>query len=159
MSPGTATIIRLVGSLRESITGQTTMREVVEKEIGEEVVAVSALSQGTPPSALSMVTGGALIKLFSPRASKSLPKRFILAVTPDRVVALKGTPISDEDGNDTGAHIRSVIASWDRSEVTATRASEGDGGTLQIPGASIPVFDRSLGDPRERELFMALGSG
>ena len=74
-------------------------------------------------------------------------------------MALKGTPISDEDGNDTGAHIRSVIASWDRSEVTATRASEGDGGTLQIPGASIPVFDRSLGDPRERELFMALGSG
>lgn len=50
-----------------------------------------------------------------------------------------------------------MIASWDRSEVTATRATEGDGGTLQIPGASIPAFDRSLGDPRERELFMALG--
>jgi hypothetical protein len=41
--------------------------------------------------------------------------------------------------------------------VSATRAAEGDGGTLVIPGASIPVFDRSLGDPRERELFMALG--
>lgn len=148
-----------MGSLRESMTGQTTMREVVEKEIGEEVVAVAALSQGTPPSALSMVTGAALVKLFSPRASKALPKRFILAVTPDRVIALKGTPISDEDGNDTGAHIRGVIASWDRGEVSVTRASEGDGGTLQIPGASIPVFDRSLGDPRERELFMALGSG
>lgn len=148
-----------MGSLRESMTGQTTMREVVEKEIGEEVVAVAALSQGTPPSALSLVTGAALIKLISPRASKALPKRFILAVTPDRVVALKGTPISDEDGNDTGAHIRGEIASWDRSEVTATRATEGDGGILQIPGASIPVFDRSLGDPRERELFMALGSG
>lgn len=139
------------------MTGETTMREIVEKEIGEEVVAVSALSQGTPPSALSMVTGAALIKLISPRASKALPKRFILAVTPDRAVALKGTPISDEDGNDTGAHIRGVIATWDRAEVSATRASEGDGGTLQIPGASIPVFDRSLGDPRERELFMALG--
>lgn len=146
-----------MGSLRESMTGETTMREVVEKEIGEEVVAVSALSQGTPPSPLSMVTGAALIKLFSPRASKALPKRFILAVTPDRVVALKGTPISDEDGNDTGAHIRGEIASWNRGEVTATRSADGNGGTLQIPGASIPVFDRSLGDPRERELFMALG--
>jgi hypothetical protein len=147
-----------MGSLRESMTGETTMREVVEREIGEEVVACAALSQGSPPSVLSMVTGAALIKLVSPRASKQLPKRFILAVTPDRVVALKGTPISDEDGNDTGAHIHAEIASWSRDEVTATRSSEGDGGTLIIPGASIPVFDRSLGNPRERELFMALGA-
>ena len=42
-------------------------------------------------------------------------------------------------------------------EVTATRTEGEDGGTLEIPGASIPVFDRSLGNPRERELFMALG--
>lgn len=146
-----------MGSLRESMTGETTMREVVEKELGEEVVAVAALSQGTPPSMLSMVTGAALIKLVSPRASKALPKRFILAVTVDRVVALKGTPISDEDGDDIGAHIRGVIDSWDRAEVSATHSAEGDGGTLQIPGASIPVFDRSIGNPRERELFMALG--
>jgi hypothetical protein len=147
-----------MGSFRESITGETTMREVVEKELGEEVVVVAALSQGTPPSPLSLVTGAALIKLISPRASKQLPKRFILAVTPDRVVALKGTPISDEDGNDTGAHLRGEIASWDRSEVSATRAADGNGGTLAIPGASIPVFDRSLGNPRERELFMALSA-
>jgi hypothetical protein len=147
-----------MGSLRESMTGETTMREVVEKEIGEEVVACAALSQGEPPSVLSMVTGAALIKLVSPRPSNELPKRFILAVTPERVVALKGTPISDEDGNDTGAHIRGEIASWSRDEVTATRSSEGDGGTLNIPGASIPVFDRSLGNPRGRELFMALGA-
>jgi hypothetical protein len=147
-----------MGSLRESMTGETTMREVVEKELGEEVVAAAALSQGKPPSALSMVTGAALIKLISPRPSKALPKRFILAVTVDRVVALKGTPISDEDGNDIGAHIRGEIASWSRNEITATRATEGDGGTLEIPGASIPVFDRSIGNPRERELFLALQS-
>ena len=134
------------------------MGSLREKEIGEEVVACAALSQGTPPSMLSMVTGAALIKLVSPRPAKELPKRFILAVTPDRVVALKGTPISDEDGNDTGAHIRGEIASWSRDEVTAARSSDGDGGTLEIPGASVPVFDRSLGNPRERELFMALGA-
>jgi hypothetical protein len=81
-----------MGSLRESIAGETTMREVVEGELGEEVVAVAALSQGAPPSMLSLVTGSALIKLVSPHPSKELPKRFILAVTPDRVVALKGTP-------------------------------------------------------------------
>jgi hypothetical protein len=147
-----------MGSLRESMTGETTMREVVEKELGEEVVVAAALSQGTPPSMLSMVTGAALIKLISPRPSKQLPKRFILAVTPERVVALKGTPISDEDGNDTGAHIRGEVASWSRGEVTATRSPDGNGGTLNIPGASIPVFDRSLGSPRERELFMALSA-
>jgi hypothetical protein len=124
-----------MGSLRESMTGETTMRKVVEKEIGEEVVVVAALSQGTPPSPLSMVTGAALIKLISPRASKALPKRFILAVTPDR-----------------------VVASWNRGEVTTTRSPDGNGGVLQIPGASIPVFDRPLGNPRERELFMALGA-
>ncbi|HEU5106757.1 MAG TPA: hypothetical protein VFU11_13080 [Solirubrobacterales bacterium] len=148
-----------MGTLRESISGETTMREVVEKELGEEVVACAALSQGTPPSMLSLVTGAALIKLVSPRASKELPKRFILAVTVDKVVALKGTPISDEDGNDNGAHIRGVIATWDRGEVTATPASDDKGGgTLQIPGASVPVFDRSIGNPRERELFMALAA-
>lgn len=148
-----------MGTLRESMTGETTMREVVEKELGEEVVACAALSQGTPPSMLSLVTGAALVKLVSPRASKELPKRFILAVTSDKVVALKGTPISDEDGDDIGAHIRGVIATWDRGEVSAAVSPEGKGGgTLQIPGASIPVFDRSIDNPRERELFMALGS-
>lgn len=147
-----------MGSLRESMTGETTMREIVERELGEEVVVVAALSQGTPPSPLSLVTGAALIKLVSPRSSKQLPKRFILAVTPDRVVALKGTPITDESGDDIGARIKGEIASWNRDEVSATRAADGSGGTLVIPGASIPVFDRSFGNPRERELFMALGA-
>jgi hypothetical protein len=135
------------------------MKAVVEKELGEEVIAAGAMSQGKPPSMASMLTGTALIGLFKPRASKALPKRFLLAVTANRVVALRGTEISDEDGNSTGAHIRGVIATWSRGEVTAVPASPekgSKGGTLQIPGASIPVFDRSLGDPRERELFAAL---
>jgi hypothetical protein len=147
-----------MGSPRESMTGETTMKAVVEEELGEEVVAVAALSQGTPPSMLSMVTGAALIKLISPRPSKALPKRFILAVTADRVVALRGTPISDEDGNDTGAALRGEIASWPRAEVSASTEEGEKGGALQVPGASIPVFDRSLGDPRERQLFEALST-
>lgn len=149
-----------MGSLRDSLTGNTTMEAVVEEELGEEVIAVASLSQGKPPSMLSMITGTALIGLLKPRASKALPKRFLLAVTADRVVALRGTEISDEDGNSTGAAIRGEIASWPRGEVSAVPASteESKGGTLQIPGASIPVFDRSLGDPRERELFAALSA-
>jgi len=145
-----------MGSLRESMTGETTMRAVVEKELGEEVTAVAALSQGKPPSMTAMVTGAALINLITPRASKALPKRFLLAVTPTRVVALKGSPISDEDGKDTGALIKGEIESWKRDEVSARPAPDGKGGTLQIPAASIPVFDRSLGNPRERALFDAL---
>src|SRR5215216_5956997 len=133
-----------MGSLRDSMTGQTTMKAVLEDKLGEEVIAVAALSQGKPPSMLSMVTGTALIGLIKPRASKALPKRFLLAVTADRVVALRGTEISDEDGNSTGAAIRGEIASWPRGEVSAVPASteESKGGTLQIPGATIPVFDR-----------------
>lgn len=149
---------RPMGSLGESMTGTTTMKEIIEKELGEEVVAAAALSQGKPPSMLAMMTGAALIKLVSPRASKELPKRFILAVTADRAVAIQGTPISDEDGNDTGVHYRGEITSWPRSEVSAIASPDGKGGTLQIPGATIPVFDRSLGNPRERELFEALGA-
>jgi hypothetical protein len=42
--------------------------------------------------------------------------------------------------------------------VTATRSSEGNGGILNIQGASVPVFDRSLGNPRETEPFPALGA-
>ena len=148
-----------MGSLRDSLTGNTTMKAVVEEKLGEEVIAVASLSQGKPPSMFSMVTGAALIGLIKPRASKALPKRFLLAATPKRVVALRGTEISDEDGNSTGAVLRGEIASWPRSEVSAVPAStEGEpkGGTLEIPGASIPVFDRSLGNPRERELFDAL---
>lgn len=127
-----------MGTLRESMTGETTMREVVEKELGEEVVACAALSQGTPPSMLSMVTGAALIKLVSPRPSKELPKRFILAVTTDKVVALKGTPISDEDGNDTGAHIRGVVATWSRAEVTAATNPDGKAARCRSPALRSP---------------------
>lgn len=149
-----------MSGFKESIKGNTTMRAVVEESLGEEVVAVAPLSQGTPPSLASMMTGAALVKLFSPRASKSLPKRFILAVTPSRVVAIKGTPISDEDGNDTGAVVRGEIASWPRGAIGAAPAHPGEegkgGGTLLIDGESIPVFDRTLGHPRERELFDAL---
>jgi hypothetical protein len=100
--------MREMGSLRESMTGETTMREVVEKELGEGVVAVAALSQGTPQRHRRPHQGRD--RFLEPRRSDRRP-----------------------DGG-------------------------GDGGTLQIPGASIPVFDRSLGNPRERELFMALGA-
>ena len=78
---------------------------------------------------------------------------------PTRVIALKGTPLSDEDGRDLGARVGGEIASWDRSEVSASISPDGKGGTLRIPGAEVPVFDRTLGSDRERELFEALGGG
>jgi hypothetical protein len=148
-----------MGSMRESLIGRTTMKAVVEKELGEEVIAVGALRQGKPPSMVSMLTGAALIGLVRPRASKALPKRFLLAVTADRIVALGGAPVSDEDGNDTGAIVRGECGSWARGEVSVTDipADDSPGATLQIPGASIPVFDPNIGDPDERKLFAALG--
>ena len=138
--------------------GEKSVKRSVEEKVGEKVVAAAALSQGTPPSMLSMVTGAALIKLVSPRACKELPKRFLLAVTPSRVIALKGMPISDEDGRDLGARVGDEVASWGRGEVSASVSADGKGGQLRIPGAEVPVFDRTLGSDRERELFEALGA-
>lgn len=148
-----------MAGFKDSVFGEATLRGVVEEVLGEEVEAVGYFSQGEAPSMTAMLTGSALIGLLRGRSSKTLPKRFLLAVCGERVVALKGTPVSDEDGNDEGAVVRGEIASWPRGEVSAAPISDDPGargGSLTLAGETIQVFDPALGHPREREVFEAL---
>ena len=142
-----------------SLLRNSTMKAEVEKKLGEEVLAVGELRQGKPPSMTSMLTGTALIGLFKPRGSKTLPKHFLLAVTGDHVIALHGRGVSDEDGADLGAVVRGEAASWPRDQVTVGELREEShsvSGTLEIPGERIPVFDPGMGAARESALLAML---
>src|SRR5262245_43945671 len=66
--------------------------------IAEPVLAAGDLRQGKEPSLVSMITGTALIEVLRPRRSKAVPKHFVLALTPDRVVAFAAVGGGDEDG-------------------------------------------------------------
>ena len=131
-----------------------TMISDIEGKIGEEVMAAAEFHQGKPPSMAAMLTGLALIDLIRPRRSKALPKRFLLAVTADRVIAFRGLGISDEDGNDQGAYIRSEFASWPRDQVSVAAVpgeDESKAFVLEVAGERVPVFSPSLGDPAVAE--------
>ena len=137
----------------------STMKAEAEKKLGEKVLAVGELRQGSPPSMTSMLTGAALIALLRPRPSKTIPKHFLLAVTPSRVVALHGRGVSDEDGADLGAVIGAEAASWSRHEVMVSdlrKESHSVSATLEIPAERIPVFDPGMGGARESALLEML---
>jgi hypothetical protein len=145
----------------ESMFTNSTMKSEVERKLGEEVLAVGELRQGKPPSMLAMITGTALIDFVRPRSSKALPKHFLLAVTADRVIALKGRAISDEDGNDLGAHVREECGSWPRGQVSVSdlrEESHSVAGTLEVPGERIPVFDPGVGSIRDDAVLGALAT-
>lgn len=119
--------------------------------VDEPVLAACQLRQGHKPSMLGLITGHALIQVFGPRKSKRLPKSFILAVTPTRVLAFKGIQISDdEDGSNRRIHLREGIrAEFPRSEVSLTGLADGvrsDEGTLVIGDERIPVVRPTLGE-------------
>jgi hypothetical protein len=137
----------------------STMKAEVEKKLGEQVLAVGELRQGRPPSMASMLTGAALIALLRPRPSMTLPKHFLLAVTPSRVVALHGRGVSDEDGADLGAVVGGEAGSWSRGEIMVSdlrEESHSISGTLEIPAERIPVFDPGMGGARESALLEML---
>ena len=96
-----------------------TMKSQVEAKLGgEEVIAAGQLRQGHKPSLASMITGTALIELARPRRSKSVPKGFVLAVTPSRVLAFACTGVADdEDGENYRVVVRKQHGSWPREGV------------------------------------------
>lgn len=103
-------------------------------DIDEQIVAAGELRQGRKPSMLAMLSGAALLEVWRPRRSKTLPRRFVLAVTAERVVAYKCLG-GGEDG-DYSLWVRGgVAAEFPRSSVAMA-----DEGTLLIDGEPIPVF-------------------
>jgi hypothetical protein len=143
-----------MGLLAEVVHGPETMRAQIEERIGEEAMAAGELRQGKELSVASMITGTAVISLLRPRRFKSLPKQFILAVTPNRVVAFKGIGVGDEM-DEYGVIIRGdEQGSWPRDQVWI-EGSPGvrmpDGGTLVVSGERFPVIRLNVRADRETD--------
>ena len=129
--------------------------------LSEEVVAAGQLRQGKAPTMLGMISGAALIEVLRPRRSKLLPRHFVLAVTPSRVVAFKATGGSGDSSSVYKVNIREAeAASFPRSSVTMTDVPEGErskGGIMSIDGEQFPVARPNLnGDPSTDELIALL---
>jgi hypothetical protein len=128
--------------------------------LADEVVAAGLLTQGKQPSLLAMMTGAALVQLFRARRCKALPREFLLAVTADRVVALKMGRWSQSDGEvEVVVKVkRHELGSWPRGSVRVhdlPKKSDPDDRMLELPGEErFPVT--WAGDPSTRELVELL---
>jgi hypothetical protein len=151
-----------MGMLADVVQGPSaTMKAQIEDRLGEEVLVAGQLRQGSEPSLASMITGTALIGLMRPRRTKSLPKTFVLAMTPVRVVAFKGTGVGDEFGDEYGVIVRGdEQGSWPRDQVSIEGSSDvrlPDGATLVLAGERIPIFrPNDRGDNETDELIKQL---
>lgn len=129
--------------------------------LGTDVVAAGELRQGKTPAPDAVASFSTLLEVLRPRRSKSLPRRFVLAVTADRVAAFKAIATGEQDSHEHNVYLRGAeYGSWPRSEVWIADAPEGAkarGGTLYLGGEQIPVFRPLLsGDPETDELFRLL---
>lgn len=131
--------------------------------VDEELVAAGQLRQGKAPTTLGLITGTALIEVARPRRSKLLPRHFVLAVTPTRVLAFKAWGGSGED--ESGYHIGirpGVRAEFAREHVSLHDLDDGarsKGGTLRIGPDRFPVCRPNLtGDADTDALFAVLAA-
>jgi hypothetical protein len=144
-----------MGLLADVVHGPDTMRAQIEEKIGEEVLAAGELRQGHELSVASMITGTAVVSLLRPRGFKALPKQFVLAVTPTRVVAFKGVGVGDEFGDEYGVIVRGEEqGSWPRDEVRIEGSPDvrlPDGGNLVVAGERVPVIRLNVRGDRETD--------
>jgi hypothetical protein len=138
-----------------------TMAAQAEEQLGESVLAAGRLRQGKRPSMAAMVTGTALFEVLRPKRSKSLPRSFVLALTPTRVVAFGFIGVSDDDdGENYRAVLRDgVRGSWSREAVSlgAPTAPGSHDFVLRIGGEEVPVTRVStIEDPETDALVAAL---
>jgi predicted protein tyrosine phosphatase len=142
-----------MGTIAQVMSSQAaTMASQIEERTGEEVLAAGQFRQGHKPSTLALVTGAALIEVLRPRRSKSLPRRFALAVTSSRVVAFSCLGVADDE---YGESYRVVVrgeerGSWPREAVSISGLGDpgGEEGTLHLGGEAVPVCRaRANADP------------
>jgi len=137
-----------------------TMAAQAEEQLGEEVLAAGRLRQGRRPSTMAMVTGTALFEVLRPRRSKTVPRSFVLALTPTRLVAFGFVGVSDDDD---GTNYRAVLregerGSWPREAVALSAPAEPGGAdrTLRIGGEEILVTRPSSNEDPETDAFEAM---
>ena len=148
-----------MGTIAKLMSSRTeTMKSQVEAKTGEEVIAVGQLKQGRTPSMAAMVTGTALFEVLRPRRSKSLPKGFALAVTPNRVVAFGAIGVSEgEYGENYHVVVRGdERGSWPREGVSFEALPGKTDGTLQLGRERIPVSRPGGENDAEAEALIAL---
>ena len=128
--------------------------------LADEVVAGGVLAQGKTPSMLAMVTGAALVDVLRPRASKALPREFVLAVSAERVTAFALSAFSEGDETETVVvYIKpGELGSWARAAVRLGEAPNGkaEDGVLELPGLE-PMPVTWGNNPSTSELVKLLG--
>ncbi|HSK48881.1 MAG TPA: hypothetical protein VK889_00140 [Solirubrobacterales bacterium] len=127
--------------------------------LGTDVLAAGELRQGKAPAADAVASFGTLFEVLRPRRSKALPKRFTLAVTEDRVAAIKSNSIGSMENGDYRVFLRGgEQGSWPRSEVFIEAANGGDsiGGILHVGGEAVPVFRPLISGDEETDALFAL---
>jgi hypothetical protein len=149
-----------MGTLTKLFSSEVrTMKSQVEEMSGEEVIAAGQLRQGHKPSMAAMLTGTALIELARPRRSKSVPKGFVLAVTPSRVLAYSCTGVADdEDGENYRVVVRGKQqGSWPREGVSfASLPGKESHGTLDLCGEKVEVWRPSTVDDEETDALLEM---
>jgi hypothetical protein len=130
--------------------------------LGTEVLAAGELRQGQTPAAEEVASLGTLFEIFKPRRSKAVPRRFVLALTADRVAAIKSNSLGSAREGDYRVLLRGgEQGSWPRDTVSldAPEGAKARGGTLHLGGEAVPVFRPLLsGDEETDELFRLLSS-
>lgn len=124
---------------------------------GEELVAVGHLRQGKAPTTLGLITGTALIEVARPRRSKLLPRHFVLAVTPTRVLAFKAWAGGEDDY--AISILPGVRAEFAREHVVMHDLRHGarsKGGTLQIGPERFPVCRPNLNGDEDTDALFAI---
>lgn len=128
-----------------------------------DVEAACLIRQGHAPSMVSAMLGVGVLKLFAPKRAKELPRKFVLAVTPDRVIAYDASHHSRGEGASATMHVTiqpGELASWSRGEVSI-RADEGgmnQNATLVLAGNEAPcAVPDNKAEAAFKELIAALG--
>lgn len=125
--------------------------------IDEPIVAAGQLRQGKAPSMLGLLSGTALIEILRPKRSKLLPRNFVLAVTPTRVVAFAAWGGGDGDDYEIGVR-DGIRAEFPRAAVSLHDLPDGvdsRGGTLQIGAERFPVARPNLNGDLDTDALIA----
>ena len=141
--------------------GQSAIKDALNASgwLDEPVLAAGQLRQGKKPSMMGMILGYALIEVLRPRRSKKLPRHFVLAITPTRLVAYKASGGSGEDSSSIyKMHVREAeVASFPLGTVSLTDLHDGSsskGAIMEIDGERFPVSRPNLnGEPSTDELI------
>jgi hypothetical protein len=108
-----------------------------------DVEAACLIRQGHSPSTASAMLGVGVLRLLAPKKAKELPRKFVLAATPDRVIAFGADSHSRGESPHSVMHVTiepGEVASWSRGEVSM-RPDEGgmnQNATLVLAGNEVP---------------------